>query len=134
MDFIARDGIPYPIEVNPRYSASMELVERAHGVSMFGMHAQACEGELPVLPRSRRQVHGKAIVFARRDSEVGDTRGWLRRGWLADVPRPGEHIAAGRPICTVFARAGHPRQCHQLLVRRARQVYRAVTPATRRAA
>ena len=31
IDFIARDGVPVPIEVNPRYSASMELVERAYG-------------------------------------------------------------------------------------------------------
>lgn len=29
IDFIARRGIPYAIEVNPRYTASMELVERA---------------------------------------------------------------------------------------------------------
>ena len=28
-----------PIEINPRWSASMELVERAHGVSVFGVHA-----------------------------------------------------------------------------------------------
>jgi predicted ATP-grasp superfamily ATP-dependent carboligase len=134
IDFIAHQGVPYPIEVNPRYSASMELVERAHRVSMFGIHAQACEGGLPVLPPSDRQVHGKAIVFARQDSEVGDTRGWLRRSWVADVPHPSEHIAAGRPICTVFARAPYPRQCRQLLVRRARKVYRALTPASRRAA
>jgi predicted ATP-grasp superfamily ATP-dependent carboligase len=112
----------------------MELVERAHGVSMFGVHARACEGELPVAPRSARQVHGKAIVFARHDSQLGDTRGWLSRSWLADVPRPGERIAEGRPICTVFARARHPRQCRQLLVRRARKVYRGVTRASRRAA
>ncbi len=29
IDFIVRDGIPYAIEVNPRWCASMELVERA---------------------------------------------------------------------------------------------------------
>jgi uncharacterized protein len=134
IDFIARGGVPYPIEVNPRYSASMELVERAHGVPMFGIHARACEGELQTLPPSNRHVQGKAIVFARQNSEVGDTREWLSRGWLADVPRPGEHIAEGRPVCTVFARALHPRQCRELLVRRARKVYRALTLAGRRAA
>ena len=47
IDFIARDGVPWPIEVNPRYTASMELVERAHGVSVFALHARACAGELP---------------------------------------------------------------------------------------
>src|SRR5204863_524417 len=43
IDFIARDGVPYAIEVNPRWSSSMELVERAYGLSVFGAHAAACE-------------------------------------------------------------------------------------------
>ena len=47
LDFIARDGVPLPIEVNPRYSASMELVERATGSSLFAIHADACAGRLP---------------------------------------------------------------------------------------
>src|SRR5439155_349024 len=33
IDFVARGGVPYPLEVNPRYTASLELVERAHGLS-----------------------------------------------------------------------------------------------------
>ena len=41
IDFIARDGSPRAIEVNPRWCASMELVERAYGVSVFGAHASA---------------------------------------------------------------------------------------------
>ena len=48
IDFVARDGVPYAIEVNPRWSASMELVERAYGLSIFGAHAAACAaGVLP---------------------------------------------------------------------------------------
>ena len=134
IDFIAREGVPYPIEVNPRYSASMELVERAHQISMFGIHVQACQGELPPVPASARLTYAKAIVFARHGSEVGDSRSWLSRNWLADVPQPGGYIAAGRPVCTVFAQARHPRQCRQLLIRRARTVYRALRPARTRAA
>src|SRR4051812_46110486 len=134
IDFIAREGVPYPIEVNPRYSASMELVERAHQVSMFGIHVGACQGDLPSAPTSDPLTHGKAIVFAQRDSKVGDSQHWLSRNWLADVPRPGEHIAEGRPVCTVFARARHPRQCRQMLIRRARKVYRALRPVRTRTA
>jgi uncharacterized protein len=129
IDFIAREGVPYPIEVNPRYSASMELVERAHQVSMFGIHLRACQGELPPVPRSDPLTYGKAIVFARQGSRVGNSRSWLSRSWLADVPHPGEHIPEGRPVCTVFARARHPGRCRQLLIRRARAVYRALRPA-----
>ena len=37
VDFVARGGIPFPIEVNPRPTASMELAERAYGASVFTM-------------------------------------------------------------------------------------------------
>ena len=84
VDFIARQGVPYPIELNPRYSASMELIERAHRLSIFGVHALACKRDLraiPPLPYSA-VAHGKAIVFARQDSLVGDSRpGSGETGW-----------------------------------------------------
>lgn len=44
VDFVARDGVPFPVEVNPRYSASMELAERAFGFGVFAAHARACGG------------------------------------------------------------------------------------------
>jgi uncharacterized protein len=134
IDFIARDGVPYPIEVNPRYSASMELIEQAGELSIFAVHAGACDGELPRKPRSGSLLYGKAIVYARQDGAVGNSRSWLRKSWLADVPRPGEYVPKGRPICTVFAQARHPRECRRALVRRAKMIYRAMKPARRQAA
>jgi uncharacterized protein len=48
IDFIARDGLPHLIEMNPRWCSSMELVERAFGGSVFRAHADACSsGHLP---------------------------------------------------------------------------------------
>jgi uncharacterized protein len=134
VDFIARAGVAYAIEVNPRYSASMELVERALGLSMFAVHARACQGALPAPPQPAFGIQGKAVVFARRDSLVGNSRQWTVRSWVADVPRPGEHIPRGRPICTVFADAREPRACRELLLRRARSIYRAMKPAAVQAA
>lgn len=133
IDFIARDGVPYAIEVNPRWSASVELVERAYGLSVFAEHARAfVNGTLPNDPgriadfdfrearRGSRAV-GKAIVFARRDVTVGDTRPWLSE--FRDVPHPGDRIPAGRPVCTVFAAGRDASACHAGLVRRAEEVY-----------
>ena len=55
IDFVARDGVPIPVEVNPRWSSSMELVERAHGVSIFGVHAAACTtAQLPAFDLASR--------------------------------------------------------------------------------
>ncbi|MEJ7812380.1 MAG: ATP-grasp domain-containing protein, partial [Gemmatimonadaceae bacterium] len=138
VDFVLRDGIPVTIEVNPRYSASMELAERAYGVPVFAVHARACAGELPRfdLARARRRtagVVGKAIVYARRAVRPTRTERWLADHTVRDVPRPGERIARGRPICTVFATGASAAACHAALARRAARVYRAVEPARRNA-
>jgi predicted ATP-grasp superfamily ATP-dependent carboligase len=128
VDFVAREGVPYVIEVNPRWSASMELVERAYGCSVFGAHAAACvDGSLPDfdLLRARRAAGavGKAVVFARRGVEVGDIRAWLADADVRDVPHAGERIPAGGPVCTVFAAAPDAAACYIALVHAAERVY-----------
>ena len=132
IDFIARDGVPFPIEVNPRYSASMELVERGAGVSLFRVHAEACDGRLGDAPAAGREVTGKAIVFARHDVVVDDPGRWGVD--LADIPHPGERIAAGRPICTVFGRGRDGEACTAALATAADRVYRATARRARGAA
>ncbi len=122
IDFIAADGVPIPIEVNPRYSASMELLERGQALSIFRGHEQACRGTLPK-PIQTAPVLGKAIVFARRNVVMGDTRSWLEDTSLADIPHPGERIQRGRPICTVFAGGNDAESCYEGLVSRAAAVY-----------
>ena len=147
IDFISSGGRAYAIEVNPRWSASMELVELAYGVSVFGAHATACaRGELPdfdlCAARRGAPVLGKAIVFARRDVVIGDTSAWLPAVPVSpalpalpgppavpaprDIPRAGERIAAGQPVCTVFASGDGVAECHAALVERARHVYAAL--------
>ncbi|HEX4600725.1 MAG TPA: ATP-grasp domain-containing protein [Gemmatimonadales bacterium] len=129
LDFVAAGGVPYPLEVNPRYSASMELVERATGVSIFEIHARACAGALPAADLAATLAPGaigKAIVYARRAVTVPDTRAWLEDDTVRDVPTPGARIARGQPICTVFARGTDAARCRAALALRARALYRAV--------
>ncbi len=135
LDFIARDGVAIPIEVNPRYSASMELVERASGsgASLFALHERACAGGLPAAVAHPTQVSGKAIVFARKNVTVPPGPAWHRIG-AADLPHPGERILKGHPICTIFADADDAGTCHRRLVEAAAVVYRAVESPARGAA
>jgi predicted ATP-grasp superfamily ATP-dependent carboligase len=134
IDFVARHGVPYPIEVNPRFSASMELVERAQGISMFQVHADACGGALPASPDQPSLLYGKSIVFAREDTLIPTDSQWVRQPWMADIPQAGERILHRRPICTVFASARTPAACRRMLWKRAAWVYRAVASRGRRAA
>jgi uncharacterized protein len=101
IDFIERDGVAVPIEVNPRYTAAMELVGRRGSVGTVG----------------------KAIVYARRAVTVGETRDWLGDDTVADIPMPGTRVRRGQPICTVFADGRDFETCYTGLVARAERVY-----------
>jgi hypothetical protein len=122
IDLIAgpRDGDVTLLEVNPRYSASMELIERAYAVPLFDWHVDATTaGLLPrfnlaaALSRPSESASpacwGKAIVFARQNVAVPDTDSWLDAG-VCDVPHSGETIRRGAPICTILycAQVGAP--------------------------
>jgi uncharacterized protein len=134
IDFISRHGVPAAVEVNPRWCASMELAERASGLSAFAAHAAACApGALPPFDLLEappvRPAIGKAVVFARRDVIVGNTRAWLDERdeaggrTIRDIPHKGDAIPAGRPVCTVFATGADGAACYAALVRRAERVY-----------
>ena len=108
-----RDGVVHPIEVNPRWTASMELVERALRASrVFDAHADACArrraARRPAVRAAGARAVGKAIVFARRGRALPATRAtWLaarRRRHPAPVARaslrgePGLHgVRRGGP-------------------------------------
>ncbi len=111
------------LEVNPRPTASMELIERDTGFSLVTAQLAACGLALPgatTAPSPRRQTWAKAVLFApsplvidERSEAVLDT---LARHWraadgrptIADLPVPPQTIPTGRPICTVFAAGPFP--------------------------
>lgn len=110
IDFVLAHGehgcpLPFLLEVNPRYTASMELVDLAYGLNVFSVHLEAMAGQLPdfsLQEHLQGPYFGKAIVFAQEAVTVPDTEGWMRPD-RRDVPFPGERIEAGSPICTVLA-------------------------------
>jgi predicted ATP-grasp superfamily ATP-dependent carboligase len=138
IDFIERDGILYPVEVNPRWSSSIEIAERAFAMPFFPAHVAACtSGALPsfdcATALERCDAVGKAIVYARRAVSVGDTSRWLEDPSVRDVPRSGERFRPGQPICSVFATAAGSAACYRLLVSRAARVYAELEPVRRSA-
>ncbi len=126
------DGVaqPFLIEVNPRYSGSMELAERALGVNVFTLHMEGLAGRLPRgFDTVSNDWTGKGIVYARCSVVAPDTEDWLRRG-VRDVPAPRQRIAAGHPICTVFARGRDRGACLTELFSAASAVYADSEPDT----
>jgi predicted ATP-grasp superfamily ATP-dependent carboligase len=126
IDFIARDGAAVVIEVNPRWTAAVELAERAVGTTLFTTHVAACEGRLEA-PEGRPVdgVFGKAVVFAPANATAPDTDAWLADPDVGDVPMSGVTLPRGEPICTVFAHGRDAAQCKATLVERAARIVRA---------
>jgi predicted ATP-grasp superfamily ATP-dependent carboligase len=126
LDFILNDGQVYLVEVNPRYSASMELIERAYGLSIFDLHVQSIQqGALPDFDLAGQPANqgffGKAIVYAEQDGTAPDTRDWPARD-IRDVPFPGETLSAGDPVCTVLASGFTQAECFAGLVAQAEAI------------
>jgi predicted ATP-grasp superfamily ATP-dependent carboligase len=118
VDFVLEDDRVWTIEVNPRYPASAEILERATGIRLIASHAVACQASrfAVALPHEATALHGKAIVFARRAvtvanelrNESQEAQPINRWPAFGDVPRVGTGIEPGRPILTVFADGATP--------------------------
>jgi predicted ATP-grasp superfamily ATP-dependent carboligase len=106
-DFILDGDQVCLIEVNPRYSASMELIERAYGLPIYVHHVQAALDRL--LPEfkletqlNRGKFFGKSILFCEMESIVPGTFAHTDLD-LRDIPSPGEKLHEGSPVCTLLA-------------------------------
>lgn len=104
IDFIDRAGVPVLVEVNPRYSASVEVAEFATGISLLRRTES--------LPTGTHLV-GKAVYYAAKQLTIPASGPWdeslarcdevWRRPDFADIPHPGEQIEAGQPVVTLLA-------------------------------
>jgi predicted ATP-grasp superfamily ATP-dependent carboligase len=68
VDFVLRGEVPYPVEINPRYTASVEVLEHATGLRAMESHRQACETavrglEFTPLSPSGRGVGGEGLAL-----------------------------------------------------------------------
>lgn len=132
VDFIRTAGDIWTVEVNPRYTASVEICERTTGARFIALHAAACrDGMLPERPPKLLAdvCAGKAVVYARRDSLVGDELPFDRAA-LADLPPAGQRIAAGHPVVTVFAEGSSLAAVEATLRHRSQQVLDWLRPAS----
>jgi predicted ATP-grasp superfamily ATP-dependent carboligase len=126
----------WTIEVNPRYAASVEIIERFANIDAIADHVSACrDGQLHDLPRQNSHIaHGKAILFARRSVQIGATftNGALnesaRAAWpaLADIPASGTTIKHGQPVLTVFAESASNELVEKNLRSRVAEIERAI--------
>jgi predicted ATP-grasp superfamily ATP-dependent carboligase len=127
VDCVERDGIPYPVEVNPRYTASVEVLEYATGLRALALHRRVFDPTAPAPPDPEPATDyvGKAILFARDDVTVPGDGPWsselehptsvFELPLFADIPPDGQRVPKGKPILTFFARASSMASCRDTL-------------------
>ena len=140
---------PVVLEINPRPTASMELIDRRLGGSLAAWHVTACGLRLAG-PLTGQSAYPKSVVWAKLilmsqqpvtitaakdsllDASLAATRAADEGCWplLADRPCWGSRIERRRPIMTVFAAAASPAVALSRLRSRA-EIVRSVLQAER---
>jgi predicted ATP-grasp superfamily ATP-dependent carboligase len=115
VDAVMSEGAIWVVEVNPRYTASVEVVESACDTALLPHHVRACQsGELPpASPGAPLRRVGKVIIYAQRpgrvpvgfDAMVQRLNADPLRPALADIPAVGAEFRIGEPLVTALAYA-----------------------------
>lgn len=111
IDFVLDGEHIILIEVNPRYTASTEVLELSLSISSITFHAMAFGGRRvtvpPYPPLHPRRTVGKAIYYAADDLRVPPLEWKVPQPMdvptFADIPKPDSLIRRGDPVCTVMA-------------------------------
>jgi predicted ATP-grasp superfamily ATP-dependent carboligase len=124
IDFVLNGEVPYPVEVNPRYTAGMEVMEYGLGRSVFQQWVES--------GRAARGTVGKAIYYAPNDLTFPRSGPWYadlegefdpwRLPGFADIPAAGSRIEAGSPVLTFFATGSAPLEVRARLQSRAAEL------------
>lgn len=125
VDFILDGEVPWPVEVNPRYTASVEALELARGTNLMAAHAAVFGADChPPRRAPMGRYVGKAVLFASmpcmfqprraRPADPSWPHAWYGS---ADLPAPGQTFEEGEPVMTVLARGDSPASCRDQLHR-----------------
>jgi predicted ATP-grasp superfamily ATP-dependent carboligase len=124
IDFLLDGTTVRPVELNPRYTASTEILEHALGLPALRLHADAFvePGARPeITPKRKAGILGKAVLYAPEslvtttDLVVRHPPDPCRFPTVADIPAQGTEIMAGRPLITLFECAETAASCEAAL-------------------
>ena len=113
IDFIitAEDELLF-LEVNPRLSASCELI--ADRVPILQYHINACNGQLPDIKiYSSEKKHVLQYVYAASTLTIPETIIWPEQ--CHDLPETGTLIEVGQPVCTIRVMGDNSADCQHRL-------------------
>ena len=97
---ISRQGVPYVIEVNPRFQGTLECVERVLGMNIVEAHARACvQGSLPTISQRTPISCARFVLFAPQRLIAPELNAFEG---ARDIPLPGVIVEEGEPLCSLI--------------------------------
>lgn len=103
VDITLSDGVPYVVELNPRFQGTLECVERVTQLNLMRCHVQSClEEKLPKLMKESDEFWIRLILFSPERSVTPDFSVFKE---VRDVPLEGAVIEKGEPLCSVILMA-----------------------------
>ncbi|MFX1519594.1 MAG: ATP-grasp domain-containing protein [Promethearchaeota archaeon] len=125
-DFVIRDGLPYLIELNPRFQGSLECIEAVTSSNLVNLHIEACNGYLPEKPLELKGYAVKMILYAKQRIIVPNLS---QMHHIVDVPVEGIILEPSNPVCTVFVTGTERETTIKNAKTVASDVYKQVIPA-----
>lgn len=136
LDFILNGEHPFPVEVNPRYTAAIEVLEFGMKLQSMTLHCNSFTDPVSVhrveRPRSFTLRIGKAVYYAPHritfprsgpwDDDLGKEFDPWKVPRFADIPEPDVVIEPGFPVLTVFATGSTAGECLNGLQSRAMEL------------
>ena len=105
LDFKVRNNQIWLLEINPRFTASMDLLSNGTGANLIQQHIDACLNK-PLIPiqhsKKLSAIETRAILFAKSPTRF--TPICNQWDFIADIPDHNATLEVGNPICSVYGR------------------------------
>jgi methenyltetrahydromethanopterin cyclohydrolase len=127
LDFIIKNDELYLLELNPRPSASIQLVKQPHNI--FHIHKTACKNAAhPMLLKNESLYRGLFYVFAQNDYLVTAEMQWPEQ--TIDRPIEGTLIKKSSPICSLLLNAKSRHKLQEIAEQKTQEILSKLSPAT----
>ena len=117
-DFILDgDDLLWLLEINPRFTSSLELVAKTHGIDIARLQIEAVNGTgLPPSLPDPKNVIGTAVCYAAADFTF---RGEVAVNSVRDIPLQGTFIRRGEPLLSLYAEGERHDDCLESFMEKA---------------
>lgn len=131
VDFIVtEDERIFVTEVNPRYPASLEILEFSTGLALIEGHVRCfaeTDAQASWSPDVEAPMFGKAVLYSPENFILtadlsAEIKDYTEFPTVADIPNSGTEFKTGDPICTVYAQGQTVQDCREALVTELSQV------------